>query len=74
MALTTNKQKPTVETTYAAAYAELQQIVRALQEEQIAIDELAPKIARATELIAFCRARLRDTEASLDQLAQTAGA
>jgi exodeoxyribonuclease VII small subunit len=68
MVSSSNEQAPAVETTYAAAYAELQQIVRALQEDQIPIDELAAQIARATELIAFCRMRLRETETTLEHL------
>lgn len=41
--------------TYEAVYTELQQIVQELQGETVSIDDLAAKIARAQELIRFCR-------------------
>ena len=57
--------------TYEAAYAELQQIVRELQEETIGIDELSARIERAGALIRFCREKLRKTEADLNTLTGT---
>jgi exodeoxyribonuclease VII small subunit len=56
--------------TYETAWAELQTIVQALQSEAIGVDALAEKIARAGELAAFCRERLRQTEARLETLAK----
>jgi exodeoxyribonuclease VII small subunit len=53
---------------YEIAYAELQQIVQDLQEERVGIDELAEKIARAGELIRFCRERLRTAEDEVGKL------
>lgn len=54
--------------TYESAFAELQQIVRDLQDEAIGIDALSVKIARANELIRYCRERLRTTEEELGKL------
>lgn len=54
--------------SYAAAYAELQQIVSDIQAETIDLDELTARIARATELIRFCRERLRMTEEEVGRL------
>ncbi len=54
--------------TYESASAELQQIVQDLQEEQISIDELSAKMARATELIRFCRERLRLAEEEVSKI------
>jgi exodeoxyribonuclease VII small subunit len=54
--------------TYESAYAELQQIVTDLQSATVGIDELAAKIARAQELIGFCRDRLRATEAETGKM------
>ncbi len=54
--------------TYEAAYAELQEIVSALENETISVDELALKVKRATELVAFCQQRLRATETEVDKI------
>ncbi|MBK8967919.1 MAG: exodeoxyribonuclease VII small subunit [Saprospiraceae bacterium] len=54
--------------TYESAYAELQQIVADLQSESIGIDVMAGKIARAQELIEFCRNKLRETEEATGKL------
>jgi exodeoxyribonuclease VII small subunit len=54
--------------TYESAFAELQQIVRDLQDEAVGIDELTAKIARAAELIRFCREKLRLTEEEMAKL------
>lgn len=51
--------------SYEAALQELQQILNDLQGEQSSIDELTARSARASELIAYCRQKLRDTEAKL---------
>lgn len=64
------KKQPDTSVTYESAFTELQQIVRELQEEAIGIDELTSKIARATELIRFCRERLRTTEDEIGKLTE----
>jgi exodeoxyribonuclease VII small subunit len=48
--------------TYESALQELQQIVAALQSEQTKIEDLAQQSKRAAELLAFCKARLRQIE------------
>jgi exodeoxyribonuclease VII small subunit len=60
--------KKQAESSYESALKELQQIMVDIQSEQTGIDELSAKVARATELIAFCRERLRRTEAELEGL------
>lgn len=62
------KKQPEQPDTYESAFAELQQIVRDLQDEAVGIDELTVKIARAAELIRFCRERLRMTEEEIGKL------
>ena len=54
--------------TYESAWTELQQIVTELQAETVSVDELADKIERASVLAAYCRERLRNTEAQLENL------
>lgn len=54
--------------TYEAAYAELQEIVSALENETISVDELALKVKRATELVAFCQQKLKSTEGEVGKI------
>ena len=44
--------------SYKAALAELEQILAAIEEEQVDVDELAVKVKRSAELIRFCRSRI----------------
>lgn len=53
---------------YEQALLELQQIVAALENGAITIDELAEKTARAAHLIQFCREKLRKTEEQVSDL------
>jgi exodeoxyribonuclease VII small subunit len=48
--------------SYEAAIQELELIVRALEEGEMPIDQLAAQVKRASELIAFCREKLLFTE------------
>ncbi|MCF1716794.1 exodeoxyribonuclease VII small subunit [Flavihumibacter sp. RY-1] len=57
--------------TYESAYAELQEIVTALENETISVDELALKVKRATQLVAFCQEKLKSTETELDKIIKT---
>lgn len=54
--------------TYEQALMELQQIVTALENGTISIDELAEKTARAALLLQFCREKLRQTETQVNNL------
>jgi exodeoxyribonuclease VII small subunit len=56
--------------SYESAWEELQQIVVELQAESVSVDKLAEKIERAAALAAYCRERLRSTEAALEKLAK----
>ena len=48
--------------TYSQALTELEEIISAIESEEINIDTLAEKVKRATYLIRFCKGRLRNTE------------
>ena len=50
------------EITYTAAFEELQQIVRDMEDGEITVDELAIKVKRASELIKVCKNKLTSTE------------
>lgn len=62
--MTKQKQK----LSYELALRELQEIVNYLQEENLGMDDLTEKVARATELLNYCREKLRETEASVEVL------
>ncbi|MEO8147846.1 MAG: exodeoxyribonuclease VII small subunit [Bacteroidia bacterium] len=48
--------------TYEKAFEELEKIVASLEGDDVPIDTLAEKIKNATELIQFCKTKLRSTE------------
>lgn len=48
--------------TYKTAFEELSGIVSEIESEKVQVDTLSEKINRATELIEFCRLKLRTTE------------
>jgi exodeoxyribonuclease VII small subunit len=57
-----------LQTTYEAAYAELQQIAREIENETVSVDVLAAKVKRASELISFCQNKLRSTEIEVGKI------
>jgi exodeoxyribonuclease VII small subunit len=54
--------------TYKEALAELTEIVRDIENENIAVDELAIKVKRAAELIDFCQHKLRNTDVEVKKI------
>ena len=54
--------------TYKEAIAEIEAILKSLREEQNSIDTLSERVARATELIALCREKLRKAEADVNKV------
>jgi len=64
------KKKTNETNTYQSAWDELQQIVQALQDGEIGVDDLSAQIERAAELVMFCRERLRKTEEAVSRLSQ----
>ena len=53
------------ELTYSEANAEIEQILARVKSEQTDVDKLSAEVKRATELIAQCKARLTDVEATV---------
>lgn len=61
--------------TYKEALKELQMIVARVEGAEIDVDELAPAIRRANELIALCRSKLREAEQEVEHaIAETEAA
>ncbi len=53
---------------YAAALAELQKILDALEEPDVDVDALATHVDRAAELLRFCRERLVAAETQVTEI------
>ena len=58
--------QPTLD--FESAYAELQAIVEDIQNENTPLETLETKIARAGELIAFCKERLRTVGEAVEKI------
>lgn len=54
--------------TYEAALVELTAISKEIESETISVDELASKVKRASELIEFCQAKLKNTEEEVNKI------
>lgn len=54
--------------TYEEAYNELKEIAQEIETESVSVDVLAQRVKRASELIAFCQARLKSTEAEVNKI------
>jgi exodeoxyribonuclease VII small subunit len=54
--------------TYEAAYAELTQIAREIENESVSVDVLTERVKRASELIAFCQLKLKSTETEVNKI------
>ena len=50
------------ELTYSQALKELEKIVREIESEEVDIDILAEKIKRASQILTFCKGKLRTAE------------
>jgi exodeoxyribonuclease VII small subunit len=53
---------------YTEAFLELQEIVSALEEGEISVDELSEKVKRAALLIKICRLKLSSTEEDVNTI------
>lgn len=56
------------ETTYAAASAELEQILHDIESGEIDLDVLSEKVERAAALLAICRQKLAATETKVKKV------
>lgn len=53
---------------YAAALAELDGILRELESSDVDVDHLAERVARASELIQLCRAKISRAQLRIEQV------
>ena len=53
---------------YEAAMAELQSIVRKMENDELDIDQMAEQLKRAQELIKLCKDKLTKTDAEIKKI------
>lgn len=58
-------------TGYADAIAELETILREIEDDDVDVDQLATKVSRAAGLIEFCRDRIVAARAAVDEATAT---
>ena len=56
------------EMKYEAAMAELQSIVRKMENDELDIDQMAEQLKRAKELIKLCRDKLTKTDEEIKKI------
>ena len=56
------------ELKYEAAMAELQSIVRKMENDELDIDQMAEQLKRAQELIKLCKDKLTRTDAEIKKI------
>lgn len=56
------------EMKYEEAFAELQNIVRLMENDELDIDQMAEKLRRAQQLISLCRDKLTKTDEEIKKI------
>ncbi len=59
------------ELTYKEALAEIEQIVSNLENDKLDIDQLSIAVKRVTELIKFCKDKLKETGDEVEKTLQS---
>jgi exodeoxyribonuclease VII small subunit len=54
--------------SYKEAMAEIEEIVAKLENNQLDIDVLSEKVKRVSELIAYCKSKLHETEEEVEKI------
>ena len=57
-----------VKITYTEAKAELEKIVALIESDELDVDQLSTKVKRASELVAFCKNKLTETDTELQKI------
>ncbi|MEN9505437.1 MAG: exodeoxyribonuclease small subunit [Actinomycetota bacterium] len=66
-----NAEVPPAAVGYAAALAELEQILAQLERPDVDVDVLATQVERAAQLIEFCRDRINRARLQIEQVVAT---
>ena len=59
--------------SYAAAVEELDQILNAIERDEVDVDLLSQKVARAVVLVQYCRERLAAAEVEVERVVTDLG-
>jgi len=62
------------ELTYSQALKELEKIVKEIESEEVDVDILAEKIKRASQILTFCKGKLRTAEDEVKKVLTEMGA
>lgn len=54
--------------TYREATQELEEILRAIENDHVDVDELTQKVQRSSQLIKLCKDKLKAAEKAIDQV------
>lgn len=54
--------------TYIEAVKKIEEIMLLIENEELDIDELAKNVKQASELLKFCKSKLRDTEVEIEKI------
>lgn len=54
--------------SYREATQELEEILRAIENDSVDVDELTQKVQRSSQLIKLCKEKLRSAEKAIDQV------
>lgn len=54
--------------TYSEAVAEIEEILQRMENEELDVDELSEKVKRISELVRFCRNKLKNTEEEVEKV------
>ncbi len=58
------------EKSYDQAFSELQQLITAIQSEETGLDKMEVQIKKASELISYCKSKLRSLENEINVIFQ----
>lgn len=54
--------------TYIEAVEKIEEIMSKIENEELDIDELAGNVKQASELLKFCKSKLRDTKIEIEKI------
>ena len=54
--------------SYSEAFTELETLLEKLENKELDVDKLTEEVKRASELIRFCKSKLKDTESEIEKI------